>query len=98
MKANTGAILTMWIANDQEFWQELRDVEKRLLIERIAHRKRINVLAQEYGKTVHQMNLIMSALMIRVKTLVDAELGQLLSEIEEEIEKPDYFKMHYSPN
>lgn len=98
MKANTGAILTLWIANDQEFWQELRDIEKRLLIDRIAHRKRIKVLAKEYGKTVHQMHLTMSFLMIRVKTLVDEELGKLLSEIEEDIETPDYFKMQYSPN
>jgi hypothetical protein len=98
MKANANAILEIWINSETEYWSELRDLEKKLLIERIVQRKRIPELAKMYDKPIRKMQVVLAFLMVRIKTHVSEELAKLLSDIEEEIDLPDYHKIRYSPN
>lgn len=89
-KRDVNIFLLLWIRHDSELWSELRDIQIKLLIDRIIREKTFMEMAEENKVLESQMRLIFEAILDRIDRYVSPEVAKYLRIINNKLnERPD---------
>lgn len=89
-KRDINIFLTLWIKNDPELWGELRDIQIRLLVDRIVKEKTFKVMSEEYKVPETTMRRLFEAILIKIDSCVSSEVAKHLKIINAKLnERPD---------
>ena len=79
-------LLGRWMRWDAELWTELRDIQIKILFERILKEKSFSELARIHKCSQQKIRQIFSAILIRVNKSVSPEMAKILRKINTELE------------
>lgn len=79
-------LLAKWIKWDGDLWAELRDVQIKLLFDRIVKEMTCAELAKTYQSTPAKIREILSAIFFKLEQSHGKELGDLIKQIDAHIE------------
>lgn len=82
-------LLAKWIKWDGELWAELRDVQIKLLFDRIVKEMTYAELAKSYQSTPAKIKEIFKAILYKIEQLHGKELGDLMRQIEAYLDAKD---------
>ena len=89
-KRDIDIFLTLWIKNDRELWGELRDIQIKLLVDRIIKEMSYRDLAKEYKTTPQKMKEIFEAILHKIDRTVSSEIAKHLRIINQKLNaRPD---------
>ena len=80
-------ILMLWIKNDPDLWSELRDIQIKLLLDRIVREKSFAQMAIEYETDLEKIKLIFEAILCKIDRCICAEVATHLRTINAMIEQ-----------
>lgn len=86
-KKNINVFLMLWIKNDPDLWSELRDIQIRLLLERIVKEMSFEQMAELHKTTKMRMILIFEAILIRIEHFISKEAAKYLRIINEQLDE-----------
>lgn len=79
-------LFTNWIRHDAQLWGELRQIQIKLLYDRIVKEKTYLQMAIEHNATIHQIRAIFRAIIMKLERSHGKEIGDLLKQINEYLE------------
>lgn len=79
-------LLAKWIKWDGGLWAELRDVQIKLLFDRIVREMTYEELAKMYKSTPTKIREILSAIFFKLEKSHGKELGDLIKQIDANVE------------
>lgn len=85
-KNKINELLALWIRWDAELWGELRNIQIKLLHQRIVKEMTFSKMAEYHDVNIMQLRKIFSAILLRVENLHGKQLGSLLRSINSELE------------
>ncbi len=89
-KRDINIFLMLWIKNDPDLWGELRDIQIKILLDRIVNEKSYTELAQEHGTDEQVMKQIFHAIVFRIEKYISAEVARHLKTINAKLDaRPD---------
>jgi hypothetical protein len=89
-KKDINIFLMLWIKNDPELWGELRDIEIKILLDRIVKEKSYADLAKENGTDEVVMKKIFEAILTKIDKLLSADIARHLRTINAKLDaRPD---------
>ena len=80
-KKDINIFLMLWIKNDPELWGELRDIEIKILLDRIVKEKSYADLAKENGTDEFVMKKIFEAILTKIDKLISPDVARHLRTI-----------------
>lgn len=89
-KRDIDIFLTLWIKNDPELWGELRDIQIKILVDRIIKEMSYKELALEYKTSPQKVKEIFEAILLRIERNISSEVARHLRIINQKIStRPD---------
>ena len=89
-KRDIDIFLVLWIKNDPDLWGELRDIQIKLLLDRIVKEKSYAELAKENGTDEFVMKQIFEAILTKIDKLISADVARHLRVINLKLDaRPD---------
>jgi hypothetical protein len=89
-KRDIDIFLTLWIKNDRELWGELRDIQIKLLVDRIIKEKSYKDLALEYKTSPQKIKEIFEAILHKIDSDISSEVAKHLRIINSKVSaRPD---------
>lgn len=89
-KRDINIFLTLWIKNDPELWGELRDIQIRLLVDRIVKEKTFREMAEEHKVPEITMRRLFEAMLMKIDLCICSEVAKHLRIINAKLnERPD---------
>jgi abortive infection bacteriophage resistance protein len=79
-------LLSKWMRWDAELWRELRDLQLKILHERILEEKSFQDLAVHYKYSPQKLRRIFLAILIRIEKRVSSGMADLLRKINTDLE------------
>ncbi|CAG5082792.1 MAG: hypothetical protein H6600_03865 [Flavobacteriales bacterium] len=86
-KSDINVFLALWIKSDPELWGELRDIQIKLLLQRIVKEKTFAELAQEYQVCETKLRQIFNAILKRIELSLGRDVAVHLAKINRLIER-----------
>lgn len=80
-KRDIDIFLLLWIKNDRELWGELREIQIKLIVDRIIREKSYKELAREYKTSPSKIRKIFEAILLRIERNMSAEVAKHLRTI-----------------
>ncbi len=80
-KNNLRCLFSSWIRHDAELWGELRQIQIKLLYDRIVKEKNYFQMANEHNTSITMIRQLLKAIFIKVRHSVGNELANLLESI-----------------
>ena len=91
-KKDINVFLMLWIKNDPDLWSELRDIQIKLLLERIVKEMSFREMAEKHQTTEAKIKAIFEAILIKIDRCISHEVATHLQiinlAIENRPEKP----------
>ncbi len=91
-KSDIDIFLMLWIKKDQDLWGELRQIQIRLLLDRIIKEMSFKEMAQLHGTTESKIRQIFEAILAKIGRCISSEIAKHLriinDKLEERPEKP----------
>lgn len=97
-KKDINVFLALWIKSDPELWGELRDIQIKLLLQRIVKEKSFSEMAQEHKVSETQLRQIFEAILKRVELGLNKEVADHLRKINQLLENKYVMKIEYDFN
>jgi len=89
-KRDIDIFLVLWIKNDQELWGELRDIQIKLIVDRIIKEKSYSDLAKEYETTPEMIKQVFEAILLKIDRNISHEVARHLRTINDKLNaRPD---------
>lgn len=89
-KRDIDIFLVLWIKNDPDLWGELKDIQIKLLLDRIVKEKSYAELAKENGTDEFVMKKIFEAILAKIDKLISADVARHLRVINSKLDaRPD---------
>ena len=89
-KKDINIFLMLWIKNDPDLWGELRDIQIKLLLDRIVKEKSYADLAKENGTDEFVMKQIFEAILTKIDKLISPDVARHLRVINSKLDaRPD---------
>ncbi|MBI3238547.1 MAG: hypothetical protein HYZ43_06875 [Flavobacteriia bacterium] len=89
-KRDVNIFLTLWIKHDRELWSELRDIQIRLLVDRIIKEMTFKEMGEHYKVPEGRMKQLFEAILIKIDRCVSSEVAKHLRNINDKLsERPD---------
>lgn len=89
-KRDINIFLMLWIKNDPDLWGELRDIQIKILLDRIVKEKSYADLARENGTDEFVMKRIFEAILVRIEKFISADVARHLQIINAKLDaRPD---------
>ena len=89
-KRDVNIFLALWIKHDKELWSELRDIQIRLLIDRIIKEMTFLEMSQEHKIAEGRMRQLFEAILVKIDRYVSSEVAKHLRIINDKLnERPD---------
>ncbi len=85
-KTQLKLLLARWMKWDGDLWRSLRDIQIKILFERIIEERPYPELAETYKTTPKKVRQIFFALLIRIEKSVGKAMADFLRAIDKEIE------------
>jgi len=85
-KSDINVFLALWIKNDRELWSELRDIQIRLLVERIVKEMSFKDMAKQHGVPTETIKKLFEAILVKIDYCISSEVAKHLSIINEQLE------------
>ncbi|MBL4862188.1 MAG: hypothetical protein JKY09_04115 [Crocinitomicaceae bacterium] len=79
-------LLARWIKWDGELWAELRDIQIKLLFERLIKEMSFTEMAKAHGISPIKMRMMFQAILIKLKKSHGKALADFLQELDDTIE------------
>ncbi len=79
-------LLAQWMKWDLQLQKNLRDIQLKLLFERIIEEKTFSTLSKAYKVQEHKLRIIFSALLFKIERSHGKALATLLREINTQLE------------
>ena len=92
-KKDINVFLALWIKSDPELWGELRDIQIKLLLQRIVKEKSFAELAKEHQVAEKQLRKIFKAILKRIELSLGGEVARHLSKINNMLERKNVMKI-----
>lgn len=80
-KQDINVFLALWIKSDPELWSELRDIQIKLLLQRIVKEKSFAELAKEHKVDEAKLREIFKAIIKRIELTLGYEVAYHLEKI-----------------
>lgn len=80
-KNNINVFLMLWIKNDPELWSELRDIQIRLLLDRIVKEMSFKAMAEIHGTSEEKIKKIFYAIILKIDRCISHEVAEHLQVI-----------------
>lgn len=80
-KEDINVFLALWIKSDPELWGELRDIQIKILLQRIVKEKSFAELAEEYKVNEAKLREIFQAIIKRIEWALGYEVAFHLEKI-----------------
>lgn len=98
-KRDVNIFLTLWIKHDPELWSELRDIQIRLLVDRIIKEMSFKEMADLHGIAEGRMRQLFEAILVKIDRCVSSEVAKHLriisNKLSERPERPfETFEVH----
>ncbi len=85
-KSDINVFLALWIKTDPELWAELRDIQIKLLVDRIVKEKSYQAMSQEHGVDRRQIRKIVWAIYEKIEYSISREISFHLKRLDTLIE------------
>ncbi len=80
-KSDINVFLALWIKSDPELWGELRDIQIKILLQRIVKEKSFAELAEEYQVDEAKLREIFQAIIKRIELALGYEVAYHLEKM-----------------
>lgn len=91
-KRDVDIFLTLWIKYDRELWSELRDIQIKLLADRIIKEMTFKQMGEQYKVPESKMRELFDAVLLKIERCVSPEVARYLRVINNKLnqrpEKP----------
>jgi len=91
-KKNINVFLALWIKSDPELWGELRDIEIKLLLDRIVKEYSFQLLSEIHEVSESTIRRVFDLIIKKVRLSLGNEVATHLSELNSLIEQGDTTK------
>jgi|GEM_PF-7052690 len=89
-KRDVNIFLALWIKHDPELWSELRDIQIRLLVDRIIKEMTFKEMAELHKVPEGRMRQLVEAILVKIDRCVSSEVAKHLRIINNKLnERPD---------
>ncbi len=89
-KRDVNIFLTLWIKHDPELWSELRDIQIRLLVDRIVKEMSFKEMAEKHKVAEGRMCQLFEAILVKIERCISAEIAKYLRVIDNKLkQRPD---------
>lgn len=89
-KRDIDIFLMLWIKKDQDLWGELRQIQIRLLLDRIIKEMSFHEMAKTHGTTEAKIREIFEAILNKIGRCISSEIAKHLRIINAKLEeRPD---------
>ena len=85
-KKDINVFLMLWIKNDPDLWSELRDIQIKLLLERIVKEMSFKEMAQKHQTSEAKIRAIFEAIILKIDRCISHEVATHLQVINLAIE------------
>lgn len=85
-KKDINVFLALWIKSDPELWGELRDIQIKLLLQRIVKEWSFQKMATHYDVPEYQVRKIFEAILLKIERVLNKEIGLQLRHINRKLE------------
>ena len=85
-KIKINELLARWIKWDVQLWRELRNIQIKLLHQRIVKEMSFAEMAKHHNVTIYRLRKIFSAILFKIEKSHGKKIGALLREINTELE------------
>lgn len=97
-KKNINVFLALWIKSDPELWGELKDIEIKILLDRIVKEYSFEMLADIHKIHEHTMRRVFDMIIKKIDLSLGSEVARHLKELNTLIEQgtnsPETFDLH----
>jgi abortive infection bacteriophage resistance protein len=97
-KKDINVFLALWIKSDPQLWGELRDIQIKLLLQRIVKDMSFAEMAKEHKVPEKKLRLIFEAILKRIEVTISKEIAYQLSKMNKMIENKNtqYFDYDFT--
>jgi hypothetical protein len=89
-KRDVNIFLTLWIKHDPELWSELRDIQIRLLVDRIIKEMTFQEMADLHKVPVGRMRQLFEAILVKIDRCISPEVAKHLKILNQKLDqRPD---------
>jgi phage-related protein len=85
-KKDINVFLALWIKSDPELWGELRDIQIKLLLQRIVKEWTFKQMAEHYKVDEKKMRLIFEAILDKIYLALGKEVAMQLHQINKKLD------------
>jgi uncharacterized protein YwqG len=97
-KKDINIFLALWIKSDPELWGELRDIQIKLLLQRIVKEKSFAEMAQEHKVSEIKLRQIFEVILKRIEIGLSKEVSDHLRKMNNLLENKNVMKIEYDFN
>ena len=92
-KKDINIFLALWIKNDSEHWGELRDIQIKLLLQRIVKEKSFVELSREYNVPERKLRVIFSAILKRIELFLGKDVARHLDKLNKQLDRKNVMRI-----
>jgi hypothetical protein len=97
-KKDINIFLALWIKSDPELWGELRDIQIKLLLQRIVKEKSFTEMAKEHKVCETKLRQIFEAILKRIEIGLGKEVSNHLRKLNNLLERKNVMRIEYDFN
>jgi len=92
-KKDINVFLALWIKSDPELWGELRDIQIKLLLQRIVKEKSFAELSMEHGVPERKLRLIFNAILKRIELALGKDVARHLEKLNKLLDRKSVMRI-----
>lgn len=92
-KKDINIFLALWIKSDPEHWGELRDIQIKLLLQRIVKEKSFAELSREYSVPERKLRVIFNAILKRIELSLGKEEARHLDKLNKQLGRKNVMRI-----
>ena len=92
-KKDINVFLALWIKSDPELWGELRDIQIKLLLQRIVKEMSFAQMAAEHQVDEKKLRLIFQAILKRIELGLGKEVASYLVKLNNMLERKNVMRI-----
>lgn len=92
-KKDINVFLALWIKSDPELWGELRDIQIKLLLQRIVKEMSFAQMAVEHQVDEKKLRLIFQAILKRIELGLGKEVASYLAKLNNMLERKNVMRI-----
>lgn len=92
-KKDINIFLALWIKSDPEHWEELRDIQIKLLLQRVVKEKSFAELSREYSVPERKLRVIFNAILKRIELSLGKDVARHLDKLNKHLDRKNVMRI-----